>query len=71
VDIDLADPAVKPKRGYAATAHAANRVEASITCADGKTRNLGRIDRRWWAPRAWFYRYVTFPRLKRIHEKKG
>jgi len=33
MNIDLADPAFKPKCGYAATAHAVNRVEASITCA--------------------------------------
>lgn len=41
------------------------KLRAQIACADGKVRDLGRIDRKWWAPRAWFYRYVTYPRLAR------
>ena len=69
MDIDLADPAFKPKRGYAATTMATNKVCAVITGPDGKAHNLGRIDRKWWAPRAWFYRYITFPRLKHAREK--
>jgi hypothetical protein len=46
-----------------------DKVFASVNCVDGKTRNLGRIDRKWWAPRAWYYRFVTFPRLKRNYER--
>lgn len=41
------------------------RLEAVITSADGKIRNLGRIDNKWWAPRLWYYRYIVYPRLKR------
>lgn len=47
------------------------KLKASINCADGKVRNLGRVDRKWFGvyvtPRAWYYKHVTYPRLKRLY----
>ena len=53
-----------------AASKAKERVYAEIKGPDGKIRNLGRIDNKKWAPRAWFYRFVTFPLLKRKHNKE-
>lgn len=65
-----------------ATAKGDGALYAVITGPDGKARNMGRVDRKvcrvtlgkrviipgfYWAPRAHWYRYVTFPRLKRIY----
>lgn len=44
------------------------QTHAVITRYNGKTFNLGRIDNKKWAPRAWFYRFVIF-KLDRIKEK--
>lgn len=42
---------------------------AIINCPDGKQRNMGRVDRKvfgfYFAPRAWYYRNITFPRIVR------
>lgn len=55
---------------HAASSSPVESLHASVTGADGKTRNLGRVDRKWWAPRLWFYKYVTFPRLQRQYGGK-
>lgn len=52
-----------------ANATSVKRLYATVTGPDGKERNLGRVDNKLWAPRAWFYRFVTFPILKRKHNK--
>lgn len=47
------------------TAQTSRALYAHVKGPDGKVRYMGRIDRKWWAPRAWFYRWITFPILKR------
>lgn len=60
-------PRFQAFRVFSVVAIGRPRLCAHIHCADGKTRNLGRIDRKWLGvyvtPRAWFYRHVTYPRL--------
>lgn len=62
-------PKFHATRVFRAAAKSEYRLNAVISCADGKDRNLGRIDRKafgiYWTPRVWFYRYVTYPRLAR------
>jgi len=44
-------------------------VTAIITTADGTQYNLGRLDRKF-NPRLWFYKYITYPRLKRQFDRQ-
>lgn len=59
------------KRVFGVSSEPKGKLFAVISCPDGKQRNMGRVDRKihigkfgfYWAPRAHWYRYITFPRL--------
>jgi len=53
-----------------ATTRPKSALYAEVRGPDGKTRNVGRIDRKWWAPRAWWYRFVQFPILARRKQQR-
>jgi len=44
-------------------------LHATVKGPDGKLHNLGRVDRKYWAPRAWWYRFITFPLLAKKYGK--
>jgi len=54
---------------HEATTEPKKQVTAVITTADGKTYNLGRLDRRF-NPRLWYYKFVVYPRLLKKQNKE-
>lgn len=58
------------KRVLSVLARVFNRTDAVITFADGSTYNLGRVDGPF-PVRAWFYRYVVYPRKLREQQQGG
>lgn len=44
-----------------ATTKVKQELYATVRRADGRIYNLGRVDNKKWAPRAWWYRFALFP----------